>query len=140
MIRRITKSQRSRMMASVRKVNTRPELAVRSFLHRLGFRYTLHQPLPGTPDIVLPKYRTVIFVHGCFWHQCPHCGIGQRQIARNRNYWIPKLERNKSRDARVQKELIQLGWRVLVIWECQVSDTRALNLAARKISRDAARL
>ncbi|KRQ01297.1 hypothetical protein AOQ73_18260 [Bradyrhizobium pachyrhizi] len=135
MARRITASQRSRMMASVGKANTRPELAVRRFLHRQGFRYTLHQQLPGTPDIVFPKYKTVLFVHGCFWHQCPHCGMGARQIARNRDYWLPKFNRNRSRDERVQKQLIDQGWRVLVVWECQISDTRVLNSVARKLRR-----
>jgi DNA mismatch endonuclease, patch repair protein len=83
----------------------------------------------------MPKYKTVLFVHGCFWHQCPNCGMGQRRIARNREYWIPKLDRNKSRDARVQKELVQLGWRVLVVWECQATNNRVLNSIARKITR-----
>jgi DNA mismatch endonuclease (patch repair protein) len=115
------------MMASVKKKHSKPELIVRSYLHRQGFRFTLHdRGLPGTPDIVLPKYRTALFVHGCFWHRCPHCAVGGQKIRSNLSYWLPKLERNQKRDIKAQQELAAAGWYSVVVWECQL-DCNALK-------------
>jgi DNA mismatch endonuclease (patch repair protein) len=116
------------MMASVKKKNTKPEVIVRSFLHRQGLRFTLHNKrLPGTPDIVFPRYRTVLFVHGCFWHRCPHCAVGKQEVRSNLGYWLPKLERNQARDAKAQAGLAAAGWRVLLIWECQIANKSLLR-------------
>ena len=119
-------------MASIHSRDTKPEIAVRHYLHRAGFRFRLHRrDLPGTPDITLPRYRTVVFVHGCFWHQHLGC-CKHRQIPRhNSNYWGQKLRRNVARDAESQKKLKMMGWRVVVIWECQITEKTLLRLAAR---------
>ena len=124
------------MMASVKKKNTKPEIIVRRFLHRHGLRFTLHdKQLPGTPDLVFPGRRTVLFVHGCFWHRCPHCAVGKQEFHSNLGYWIPKLERNQARDAKAQAELAATGWRVLVIWECQTADRILLSKIASTVKR-----
>jgi len=113
-------------MSRIRKTNTKPEIAVRRLLHRLGYRFRLHQRgLPGVPDIVLPKHRTVIFVQGCFWHQ-HSCKLGKAPKS-NREYWLPKLKRNRERDARNIRELRRLGWQVIIVWECEVIDCRRMN-------------
>ena len=110
-------------MARVKAANTSPEVAVRRLVHGLGYRFRLHRRnLPGTPDLVLPKHRAVVFVHGCFWHQ-HDCRRGCRQPATNQAYWIPKLARNVERDAATRNALEELGWRVLTIWECQIGDS-----------------
>ncbi|UQS13314.1 very short patch repair endonuclease [Pseudomonas sp. HS6] len=118
---------RTKIMRSVSRGDTRPEILVRSLLHQLGFRFRLHQKsLPGTPDIVLPKYHTVVFVHGCFWHRHPACRYASTPKTRQ-DYWLPKFEANVMRDARKEAQLHELGWRVLVVWECEtraVSDLR----------------
>lgn len=116
---KIDKATRSRVMASVKPKNTTPEMLVRSAAHRLGFRFRLHRKeLPGKPDVVFPSRHIALFVHGCFWHghDCPH---GQRQPVTNVDYWRNKIKRNTERDARVQAELVDLGWKPIVIWECQ---------------------
>ncbi len=124
------------MMASVKKKNTKPEIIVRRFLHRHGLRFTLHdKQLPGTPDLVFPGRRTVLFVHGCFWHRCPHCAVGKQEVRSNLGYWAPKLERNQARDAKAQAELAATGWRVLVIWECQTADRILLSKIASTVKR-----
>lgn len=123
---RFTPSQRSDMMSKVRGKNTRPEERVRSILHRLGFRFRLHRKdLPGTPDIVLPKYGTVIFVHGCFWHRHPGCKKASMPQT-NKEFWERKLARNVERDAEVSEKLTRIGWRVLVVWECELKNPGAL--------------
>lgn len=115
-----TREKRSQVMARIRNKNTGPEKMVRSLLHRLGYRFRLQrQGLPGRPDIVLPKYKTVVFVHGCFWHQHEGCSDARPPLT-NRNFWIPKLESNKARDTQVTKRLNELGWNVVVVWECQL--------------------
>lgn len=124
--------QRSRTMAKVKGRNTRPEILLRSLLHGRGFRFRLHRKdLPGKPDIVLPKYRTVIFVNGCFWHRHPGCKRASMP-ATNVAYWERKFARNVARDAANKVALEQIGWRVLVVWECELRDSGALvdNLAA----------
>lgn len=117
---RLSPQERSRVMSRIRSRDTGPELAVRSFLHRQGFRFRLHRKdLPGKPDIVLPKYRAVIFVHGCFWHQHPGCREGRIPGSR-RSYWAPKLRRNVERDREARAALARDGWRVCVVWECEL--------------------
>ncbi|MEO0509076.1 MAG: very short patch repair endonuclease [Verrucomicrobiota bacterium] len=127
----VSEEQRSYNMSRIRSKNTKPELVVRSMLHRLGYRFTVNGPknkkLPGKPDIVLPKYKTVIFVHGCFWHMCPGCKYATIPKTRM-EWWKAKLEGNAKRDARKQKELRQLGWRVVVVWQCELRSPVALSL------------
>jgi len=114
-------------MSQVRGKNTRPEERVRSLLHHMGFRFRLHRKdLPGTPDVVLPRYRTVIFVHGCFWHRHPGCKKASMPQT-NREFWEKKLARNVERDAEVIRELTRTGWRVLVVWECELKNHEALS-------------
>ncbi len=108
---------RSRVMGKIRASNTTPELTVRRVLHRLGYRFRLHRrDLPGSPDIVLPRYRTVVFVHGCFWHQHA-CKLGKVPKS-NQDYWLPKLARNRERDRQNVRLLRGLGWEVITVWEC----------------------
>lgn len=122
---------RSENMRRILSRNTEPEKAVRRLLHGLGFRFRLHQQdLPGCPDIVLPKWGTVIFVHGCFWHMHPGCK--RARVPRSAGpYWIEKLERNIRRDKHVCSELKRLGWKVLIVWECELRDHENLR---RKLS------
>jgi DNA mismatch endonuclease, patch repair protein len=129
----VDKATRSRMMAGIRGKDTRPERLVRSFLHGHGFRYRLHvKTLPGRPDIVLPKYRTVIFVHGCFWHQ--HKGCKDATVPKsNIRFWKDKLAGNVERDMRNVTALRRAGWRCLTIWECQTVQEKLLAAIARKI-------
>jgi DNA mismatch endonuclease Vsr len=116
---RISKEARSRIMASIRARNTTPELAVRRLLHSLGLRYRLHERrLPGSPDVVFKSRKVAVFVHGCFWHSHPGCKHN-RLTSTQSEYWKAKLTRNVERDARKERELARLGWRVLVIWECE---------------------
>ena len=112
-----------RRMASVKSKDTAPELLVRNSLHAAGFRYRLHvASLPGTPDVVLPKYQTVVFVHGCFWHaHGTACLRKSRQAPKaNVEFWQAKFAYNQDRDRRTQKALCELGWRILVVWECEL--------------------
>jgi DNA mismatch endonuclease, patch repair protein len=121
--------KRSWVMSRVRGKNTSPEIKVRSLIHRLGYRFRLHRKdLPGKPDLVFVSRKKVIFVHGCFWHQhCdPSCKGAQRPKS-NVGYWQPKLSRNQARDAEHEAALQAQDWRVLVIWECQTGDERALE-------------
>ena len=112
--------QRSRNMAAIRSTNTKPEMRVRSALHAMGFRFRLHRKdLPGRPDIVLPKFRTAIFVHGCFWH-CHRCKYGSVVPATRADFWAAKRAGNVTRDRANRAALRKLGWRVLVLWECEV--------------------
>jgi DNA mismatch endonuclease, patch repair protein len=114
-------------MARVQGYNTRPEVKIRSILHRMGYRFRLHRKdLPGRPDIVLPRYRTVVFVHGCFWHQHPGCPRAARPTT-NTEFWNKKLDGNVQRDQRFLLELESLGWRALVIWGCQIKDEPTLQ-------------
>ena len=131
----VSKATRSRMMAGIRGKNTKPEVTVRSYLHGLGLRFRLHVlDLPGKPDIVLPRWRTVVQVHGCFWHQHPSCRFAYMP-ASNRNFWRTKLRSNFERDQRNNELLRQLGWRVFVMWECEVGDVAILHKLARNIRR-----
>ena len=125
----VTPERRSRMMSGIRGRDTRPELAVRRYLHSQGLRYRLHvRDLPGRPDIVLPRHRTVVFVHGCFWHRHNGCRFAYTPKSRA-DFWLPKLEGNVVRDARDQRRLRDLGWRIAVVWECEVGTDRLPALA-----------
>lgn len=120
--------KRSSVMRQVKGRNTTPELTVRRALTKLGARFRLHRrDLPGAPDIVLPGRKLAIFVHGCFWHghDCPR---GARQPKQNDAYWVAKIGRNRERDGETQAKLAALGWRVAVIWECDLKDEGALTM------------
>jgi len=121
-----TPEQRSRNMSAIRGRDTRPEIVVRSLVHGMGYRYRLHRrDLPGKPDLVFPRLRKVIFVHGCFWHvhDCPY---GRVQPATNAAFWSEKRGGNADRDRRHAAELRRAGWRSLVIWECEIRDSERL--------------
>lgn len=112
--------KRSEIMSKVHSANTTPELRVRKLLHSIGYRFRLQRrDLPGNPDIVLPRYKTVIFVHGCFWHGCPMCKHARVRPKTNAEYWENKLNRTLERDKKNIAQLEQMDWRVIVIWECE---------------------
>ena len=117
-------------MSHIRAKDTKPEMLVRKFLHANGFRYKLHdKTLPGKPDIVLPKYRTVIFVHGCFWHGHTNCKYFKVPKTRTK-WWLAKINRNKANDEKAQKALRKEGWKVINVWECSLKNpkiTKRLN-------------
>jgi DNA mismatch endonuclease (patch repair protein) len=126
-----TPAVRRRTMQAVKSKNTAPELFLRKMLHAQGYRYRLHRrDLPGSPDLVFPGRRKVIFVHGCFWHG-HHCPRGSRVPKTNREYWEPKITRNRARDAVIQAALGSDGWGVLTVWECELRDAETLR---RRIS------
>lgn len=134
----VDRATRSRMMSGIRGRDTAPELQVRRYLHRAGFRYRLHaRDLPGRPDIVLPKYNAVVLVHGCFWHQHPGCPLAVMPSS-NIAFWKEKLEGNRARDDRNRKKLEELDWRVFELWECEV-DERLLDALARSLREHRAR-
>jgi len=122
-----TSAQRSTLMQQVGRKDTAPELAVRKFLHSAGLRFRLHvRELPGTPDIVLPRHRTVVFVHGCFWHgHC--CRHGSTRAKTNTEFWDQKIAGNRARDKRKARSLKALGWKVETVWECRAADLAALE-------------
>lgn len=120
-------------MSRVRSKDTAPEKRVRSFLHRNGFRFRLHvKKLPGTPDIVLPMYRTVVDVRGCFWHRHPNCRQASSP-ASNAEFWRRKFERNVERDRMNERRLRELGWNLIVVWECELRRSEFLENLADKI-------
>ena len=124
---KMTPEQRHRCMSRIRGRDTKPELVVRRWLWHQGFRYRLYvKALPGRPDIVMRKWRTVIFVNGCFWHG-HKCGNNKRRPTTNAQFWQDKIERNRERDARNQALLQAAGWHVLVVWECQLTPRRRLK-------------
>jgi DNA mismatch endonuclease (patch repair protein) len=128
----VSKEVRSRNMSAIRSKNTNPETVVRSLLFALGYRYRLHRnDLPGKPDIILKKHNTVIFVHGCFWHQHKECKRANIPKS-NKKYWIPKLERNAERDKINKRELNRLGWNVITIWECETKDSGKITAELKK--------
>ncbi|MBW2568909.1 MAG: DNA mismatch endonuclease Vsr [Deltaproteobacteria bacterium] len=122
----LTKEKRSWNMSRIRSGNTKPELLVRSLLHRMGYRFRLHRKdLPGKPDIVLPKHKAVVFVHGCFWHR--HEGCKYAYMPKSRlEFWGTKFKSNVERDRKVKKQLKEKNWRVLVIWECELSNIESI--------------
>jgi len=121
----VDRPTRSRMMSGIRGKNTKPEMLVRRFLHRKGLRYRLHDPkLAGRPDIVLPRHRTIIMVHGCFWHR--HSGCQYAYVPKTRHeFWLTKFEGNVQRDRRTLGQLQSQGWRCLTIWECELRSREA---------------
>lgn len=130
---RVSREERSRIMGLVKGTDTGPEITVRKILHADGFRFRLHADhLPGKPDIVLPKWRSVIRVHGCFWHQHSGCPRAARPTS-NVAFWNRKLDRNVQRDKENRRELIRLGWRVVTLWECQIKDTTAFRRRLRRL-------
>jgi len=127
----LTPEDRSRIMSLVRSKDTKPEMIVRRLVHRLGYRYRLHvHDLPGSPDLVFPSRRSVIFVSGCFWHR-HNCPNGHRLPKTRTRWWYEKLEGNRRRDKAQHKRLRRQGWRVMVVWECQIQPGKINILATR---------
>lgn len=125
----VDKATRSRMMSGIRGRDTKPELQVRKFLHAAGFRFRLSpKDVFGKPDIVLPKYRTAVFVHGCYWHRHEGCRYATTPGS-NTDFWLTKFAANKRRDREVAKHLLAEDWNVQVVWECDLSDERLQRLA-----------
>lgn len=123
----VSPEKRSRMMSGIRGKNTEPELLVRKILFAQGLRFRLHRKdLPGNPDIVLPRKRIIIFVHGCFWHQHPGCKLAKLPKS-NVDFWQKKLNENLARDRKVIEKLNSLGWRVLTVWECALRNQMVLE-------------
>lgn len=128
----VSRGRRSWIMSQVKGKDTAPELFVRSLVHRLGYRFRLHRrELPGAPDLVFMSRRKVIFVHGCFWHG-HHCARGDRQPKSNSDYWKRKIGKNKERDRSHRKKLRDLGWDVLVIWECQLQNEEEVSALVKR--------
>ena len=114
--------QRSRNMSAIKSKNTKPEIKVRKVLHSMGYRFRLHRKdLPGSPDIVLPKYKTVIFVHGCFWHRHENCKYASTPKTRQ-EFWEAKFRENINRDKLNQENLSSKGWKIIIVWECEIKD------------------
>ncbi|MBE0534524.1 MAG: DNA mismatch endonuclease Vsr [Phycisphaerae bacterium] len=123
----LSSEHRSWNMSRIRSTNTKPEMTVRSLVHRMGYRFRLHRKdLPGKPDLVLPKYKAVIFVHGCFWHRHRGCKRCTTPVT-NEEYWLKKLKGNAERDKRNRRLLKALGWKVIVIWECEARNAEGLR-------------
>jgi DNA mismatch endonuclease (patch repair protein) len=129
----LSPSQRSKVMAQVRGKDTKPEMRVRTTVHGMGLRFRLHRRgLKGTPDLVFPKYKVAIFVHGCFWHQHPGCK--RASMPQNReDFWRAKLARNVERDTEAELQLRSEGWRVEIIWECETKDAMQIRKRVEKI-------
>ena len=114
--------QRARNMSAIKSKNTKPEIKVRKVLHSMGYRFRLHRKdLPGSPDIVLPKYKTVIFVHGCFWHRHENCKYASTPKTRQ-EFWEAKFRENINRDKLNQENLSSKGWKIIIVWECEIKD------------------
>ena len=114
--------QRSRNMSAIKSKNTKPEIKVRKILHSMGYRFRLHRKdLPGSPDIVLPKYKTVIFVHVCFWHRQKNCQDASTPKTRQ-EFWEAKFRENINRDKLNQENLSSKGWKIIIVWECEIKD------------------
>ncbi len=127
MVDSLTAERRSWLMGRVRQQHTKPEVIVRSLAHSLGYRFRLHRrDLPGSPDLVFPKRRKAIFVHGCFWHQHPGCRKATTPKS-NEDYWQKKFAQNVERDHKAIAELTRMGWASMIVWECQTSDINALS-------------
>lgn len=133
MVDHLTVRERSWNMSRIKGKDTKPEIIVRSLLHRMGYRFRLHRrDLPGNPDIVLPKHHAVILVHGCFWHRHKGCKYAYNPKSRV-EFWQKKFDDNVKRDKRNRKTLLQEGWKVVVVWECELGD---LDKLASKLVRD----
>lgn len=123
----ISPEKRSKIMAANKSRDTKPELVIRRILHAQGFRFRLHRKdLPGCPDIVLPKHKTIVLVNGCFWHQHAGCKLASKP-ATHQEYWQIKLARNVERDSKNSAKLVALGWRVVVVWECELQNFSILT-------------
>ncbi|MNJ56569.1 Very short patch repair protein [compost metagenome] len=130
----LTPEERSERMSRIKSAHTRPEVALRKTLHNLGLRYRLNSAtLPGKPDLVFPRYRAVVFVHGCFWHRHQNCNIATTPKS-NTSFWVDKFSKNVARDERVTSLLRSLGWRVFVVWECEVSSLKKAKATGLKLS------
>ena len=130
-----SEEKRSYVMSCVSSKDTKPEKIVRSFLHRAGFRFRLHaRDLPGKPDVVLPKHKTAIFVHGCFWHRHPGCKRATTPKTR-REFWMEKFKKNVRRDNLNQKKLKELGWEVIVVWACKLEKIKSREEALQNLVR-----
>lgn len=131
-----TPQKRSEVMSRIHGRDTKPELALRSMLHRLGYRFTVHGPrnksLPGKPDLVLPKYRSVIFVHGCFWHGHENCKMARIPGTRT-EWWAAKIKGNQARDRKNESELRKSGWHVVTIWECALKTAAAREWLLKRL-------
>ena len=130
----LTPKERSERMSRVRGADTKPEMLVRRLVYGMGYRYRLHRrDLPGAPDLVFSGRRKVIFVHGCFWHRHPDPRCPLARLPKSRlDFWRPKLEGNRKRDVRNEKKLKDIGWEVMVVWECQLRNDQALRRSIRK--------
>ena len=129
---RLSKARRSWNMSRIRGKDTTPEKVVRTLLHRMGYRFRLHgKKLPGRPDIVLPKHKTVVFVHGCFWHRHRGCRRSTTP-AHRRAWWLKKLEGNAARDKANRRALAQIGWRVIVVWQCHLANLAMVTAKLRR--------
>ncbi|MEA3364021.1 MAG: very short patch repair endonuclease [Candidatus Hydrogenedentes bacterium] len=127
-----SKTKRSWIMSRVKNRDTKPEIVVRSLVHRLGYRFRIHRrDLPGNPDIVLPKHKKLIFVHGCFWHGHKGCPRSKRPTT-NSDFWSRKLDANIERDKKLRRKLRRMGWKVLVVWECE---TREPHKVLKKLEK-----
>jgi DNA mismatch endonuclease (patch repair protein) len=127
MVDTFNKAKRSEIMSRIGRKNTAPELRVRRLLHALGYRFRLHRnDLPGRPDIVLPRHRKVVLIHGCFWHGHPKCPRAALPTT-NRLFWENKIHGNKARDRRVLRQLRRQGWDVLILWQCQLKSIESLT-------------
>lgn len=135
---KISRDARSANMAKIRSTNTKPEIAVRRMLHAAGYRFRLHRKdLPGKPDIVFPSRKAIVQVHGCFWHRHPDPDCKDATMPKSRlEYWVPKLTRNVERDTQSTEALEALGWRVLIVWECQTSNPNKLMQTLRQFLDD----
>ena len=129
----LTPKERSERMALIRGKDTGPEMTVRKLVYGLGYRYRLHGPsMPGRPDLVFAGRKKVIFVHGCFWHRHLDSTCKLARMPKSRlDFWGPKLERNRLRDERIHQELVDLGWSVLTIWECELTDSASISERVR---------
>lgn len=124
----VSKDKRSEMMAGIKGANTKPELIIRRLLHSMGYRYRLHRKdLPGKPDLVLPKYNAVILINGCFWHG-HNCSLFKIPSS-NQDFWLKKITSNKERDEKQISQLVALGYKVLVVWECSLRGKNKLSLS-----------
>ncbi|AYV45099.1 very short patch repair endonuclease [Caulobacter flavus] len=130
----LTPAQRSERMSRIKSRDTKPELVLRSAMHRKGFRFRVNDTrLPGKPDIVFPKYRAAVFVHGCFWHRHPGCSIATTPKS-NTAFWMEKFDRNVARDARSREALEASGWRVFTVWECDLKSSAKIAEAAARLA------
>ena len=131
---KFSKEVRSQIMAKIKKTDSKPELVVRKFLFKHGFRYRINvRKFPGCPDVVLSKYKTIVFINGCFWHAHKNCKYNKMPKS-NREYWLPKINRNVERDTINKKTLQGMGWKVLFLWECKIMDKESEEYLLKLLS------